>query len=129
MDGDIADIPQILELTNKYNAILLIDDAHATGVIGDKGRGSLSYHKISQRNNIIVTGTLSKAVGAVGGFITAEQSIIDYLRIFSRSNMYSTSLPPSVLASALSAFDFMLTTNIVDQLNNNALYLRTRLKE
>ncbi len=129
MDGDIANLPGIIELTNKYNTLLLIDDAHATGVIGEKGKGSLSHYNITQRDNIIVTGTLSKAVGIVGGFITAKQEIIDYLRIFSRSNMYSTALPPSVLASAKVVFEFMQTSDIVERLNQNASYLRTRLKQ
>lgn len=129
MDGDIANLPGIIELVNKYNVLLLIDDAHATGVIGEKGRGSLSYYGIAQRDNIILTGTLSKAVGIVGGFITAKQEVIDYLRIFSRSNMYSTALPPSVLASAKAVFEFMQTTDIVERLNQNASYLRTRLKQ
>ncbi len=129
MDGDIANLPGIIELVNKYNVLLLIDDAHATGVIGEKGRGSLSHYGITQRDNIIVTGTLSKAVGIVGGFITAKQEIIDYLRIFSRSNMYSTALPPSVLASAKAVFEFMQTTDIVERLNQNASYLRIRLNQ
>ena len=129
MDGDIANLPGIIELVNKYKALLLIDDAHATGVIGEKGRGSLSHHGIAQRDNIIVTGTLSKAVGIVGGFITAKQEVIDYLRIFSRSNMYSTALPPSVLASAKAVFEFMQTSNIVERLNQNVSYLRTRLNQ
>jgi 7-keto-8-aminopelargonate synthetase and related enzymes len=129
MNGDIANLPSIIELTNKYHTLLLIDDAHATGVIGEKGKGSLSYHGISQRNNIIVTGTLSKAIGTVGGFITASQDIINYLRIFARSNMYSTALPPSVLASANSVLEFMQNSNIVELLNENALYLRTRLRQ
>lgn len=129
MDGDIANLPGIVDLVNKYNVLLLVDDAHATGVIGYKGKGSLSYHNITQRDNIIVTGTLSKAVGIVGGFITAKQEIIDYLRIFSRSNMYSTALPPSVLASANAVFEFMQNSDIVERLNANSSYLRTRLKQ
>lgn len=129
MDGDIANLPRILELVNKYNALLLIDDAHATGVIGEKGRGTLSHHNIKQRQNIIVSGTLSKAIGTVGGFITAQQDIIDYLRIYSRSNMYSTSLPPSVLSSSNWVFEHILDTDIVYKLNEKAYYLRNRLKE
>lgn len=129
MDGDIANLPGIIELVNKYKALLLIDDAHATGVIGEKGRGSLSYYGIKQRDNIIVTGTLSKAIGIVGGFVAASREIIDYLRIFSRSNMYSTALPPSVLASAKAVFDFIQYTDIVEKLNENSMYLRMRIKQ
>lgn len=128
MDGDIANIPRILELCKKYNTILLIDDAHATGVIGEKGAGTLSYYGITERNNIIVTGTLSKAVGTIGGYITASQEIIDYLRIYARSNMFSTSLPPSVCAAAIEVFKKMNNSDIVDKLCQNTLYLQNSLR-
>ena len=113
MDGDIANIPAILSLCRKFNALLLIDDAHAIGVIGEKGAGTLSYYNINERENIIVTGTLSKAIGTVGGYITASQEIIDYLSIYARSNMFSTSLPPSVCAGALGVFEEMDRTDVV----------------
>lgn len=128
MDGDIAKLPQILEITRKYDAILLIDDAHATGVIGDKGAGTLSHYGITDRKNIILTGTLSKAIGTVGGYITASQDIIDYLRIYARSNMFSTSLPPSVCAAAIEVIKVMQNTNVVERLKQNAKYLQNRLK-
>lgn len=82
MDGDLANLPELVRLTKKYNALLLIDDAHATGIIGKDGAGTLSHFGIEERDNIIVTGTLSKAIGTVGGFITANQKIIDYLRVY-----------------------------------------------
>lgn len=129
MDGDIANIPEILKVVKKYNALLLIDDAHATGVIGEKGAGTLSHFNIKDHSNIIVTGTLSKAIGCVGGFITAEQKIIDYLRIFARSNMYSTSLPPSVCASAIEIFKYMKSSDAVEQLKDNSIYLRNKLAQ
>lgn len=128
MDGDIADIPAILDVVRKYDALLLIDDAHATGVIGEKGTGTLSHYNIRDKSNIIVTGTLSKAIGLVGGFVTARQDIINYLRIFARSNMYSASLPPNVCASAIEVIKYMKESGAVRQLNENALYLRTLLK-
>ncbi|KGN76429.1 8-amino-7-oxononanoate synthase [Porphyromonas macacae] len=129
MDGDIARLPEIIDVVNKYESILLIDDAHATGVIGHKGSGSLSHYNITDRKNIILTGTLSKAIGAVGGFITASQDIVNYLRIFARSNMYSTALPPSVCASSTEIFKMMASTDVVDRLNRNANYMREKLKE
>ena len=113
MDGDIADIPAILEITKKYNALLLIDDAHATGVIGGDGAGTLSYYDIKERENIIVTGTLSKAIGSIGGFITAKQNIIDYLRVYARINMYSTSLPQSICAASLEVIKEMRNTESI----------------
>ncbi|MDR2914095.1 MAG: pyridoxal phosphate-dependent aminotransferase family protein [Tannerella sp.] len=128
MDGDIANLPVILELVKKYNAILLIDEAHATGVIGEKGAGTLSHYKIKDRENIIVTGTLSKAVGTVGGYITASQEVIDYLRIYARSNMFSTSLPPAICASAIEVFKAMQETDIIEKLRNNTAYLQHKLR-
>lgn len=129
MDGDIAKLPLILETIRKYNAVLLIDEAHATGVIGDNGAGTLSHYGITDRKNIILTGTLSKAIGTVGGYITASQDIIDYLRIYARSNMFSTSLPPSVCAAAIEVIKVMQNTNIVERLKQNAKYLQHKFRD
>ncbi len=129
MDGDIADIPGILKLAKKYNALLLIDEAHSTGVIGEKGKGTLSYHNIEDKSNIILTGTLSKALGSVGGYVCASQEIIDYLRIYARSNLFSTSLPPSVCASALAVLDYMQNSDATERLDKNSEYLRNKLRE
>lgn len=129
MDGDIAKIPEILAVVRKYEAILLIDEAHATGVIGEKGAGTLSHYGITDRKNIILTGTLSKAIGAVGGYITASQEVIDYLRIYARSNMFSTSLPPSICAAAIEVFRVIQETDVVNRLKHNADYLQKRLKD
>lgn len=128
MDGDIAKLPEILPIIRKYNALLLIDEAHATGVIGEKGAGTLSHYGIKDRDNIIVTGTLSKAVGTVGGYITASQDIIDYLRIYARSNMFSTSLPPAVCAGAMKVFHKMDNSDVVEKLRDNTRYLHRALR-
>lgn len=127
MDGDIAKLPEIMEIANKYNTLLLIDDAHATGVIGEKGKGSLSHFNITDRKNIIITGTLSKAIGAVGGFIAADREIINYLRLFARSNMYSTALPPAVCASAIEVFKYIEESDVVETLKYNSNYMRDKL--
>lgn len=129
MDGDIAKIPQILELAKKYEAIVLIDEAHATGVIGEFGAGTLSHYNITGRNNIIITGPLSKAIGTVGGYVTASQNIIDYLRIYARSNMFSTSLPPSVCASAIEVFKALQETDIVERLRMNTNYFIKKMND
>lgn len=128
MDGDIAKLPQIIEIIRKYDAFLLIDEAHALGVIGEKGAGTLSHYKITDRENIILTGTLSKAIGTVGGYITGSQSIIDYLRIYARSNMFSTSLPPSICASAIEVIKVMQRSQVVERLKKNTEYLQSKLK-
>lgn len=128
MDGDIANLPAIIDVVHKHNAILLIDEAHATCVIGEKGAGTLSHFGIKDRKNIIVTGTLSKALGAVGGFIAGDQETINYLRIFARSNMYSTSLPPSVCASVIEVIKYVQTSNVTDILKQKTDYLRNKLR-
>jgi 8-amino-7-oxononanoate synthase len=129
MDGDIANIPALLDVVKRYNAILVIDEAHSTGVIGKNGAGILSYFGIEERENIILTGCLSKALGSVGGYISASKEIIDYLRAYARSNLYSTSLPPSVCASAIEVLNYMKNSDIVEELNAKAEYLRDRLRE
>lgn len=129
MDGDLANLPEMLELTNKYGAVLLIDDAHATGIIGKEGAGTLSHYGIEQRDHIIVTGTLSKAIGTVGGFITANRMIIDYLRVYARSNMYSTSLPQSVCVSAYEVIKEFRKGTYRKTLERNHTYLRTKLRQ
>lgn len=129
MDGDIANIPEMLKIIRKYNCMLLIDEAHATGVIGDKGAGTLSHFNIKPAKDIILTGSLSKALGCIGGYISASQEIIDYLRVYARSNMFSTSLPPGNCASLLAALDVMGSTDVVEQLRYNSEYLRGKLKK
>lgn len=129
MDGDIAPIPSIIEIARKYNAILLIDDAHATGVIGERGEGSLAHFNVSDKENIIVVGSLSKALGGIGGFVSAEKKIIDYLRVYARSSMYSTALPPANCASSIEAIKYMLSSSIVKKLQENCEYLKNKLKE
>ena len=129
MDGDIAKLPEIISIVRKNNALLLIDDAHAVGFIGKKGAGTLSHYNIKDRDNIIVTGTLSKAIGTLGGYITASQDIIDYLRVYARSDIFSTSLPPSVCASAIEVFKNIDNSNVIDKLTENTLYMKNALTE
>lgn len=129
MDGNVANLRALIEVAQKYNALLLIDDAHATGVIGEHGAGSLSYLGIKERDNIIVTGTLSKALGSIGGFITAKQEIIDYLRVYARSNMYSTSLPQNVCVSALEVLKEVRNTDILKTLKEKSDYVRNGLRK
>lgn len=129
MDGDIANIPELLKVVKRYNALLLIDEAHSTGVIGEGGRGTLSYYNITDRDNIILSGTLSKALGAMGGYVSADKMVVDYLRSYARGCLYSTSLPPAVCASALASIDYMTKTDVVERLQENAAYMRCKLRE
>ncbi len=102
MDGDIAPLPEILELTRRYEGWLLVDDAHATGVLGSEGRGSLEHFGISPEG-ILQMGTLSKALGSLGGFIAGPREVIEVLKNKARSFIYTTSLPPACAAAALAA--------------------------
>jgi len=97
MDGDIASLPDIVHLCEKYNAFLMIDDAHATGVLGKTGRGGLEHFSIKNNERIIQMGTLSKAAGCFGAFVAGSGDLIDLLISRSRSFMYSTSLPPAIV--------------------------------
>lgn len=100
MDGDIAPIPELCEIAKRYGALLLIDDAHATGVLGQNGSGSLSHYGIPWEEHIILMGTLSKAIGCQGGFVCATKSVIEYLINYCRSFIYSTGISPWIAAMA-----------------------------
>lgn len=104
MDGDIARLPEILPLCRKYGARLMIDEAHATGVIGAHGRGTPEHHGLEGQIDI-VAGTLSKALGGVGGFVAGPKEVVHYLRFFARSYMFSTALPPATAASLIAAVE------------------------
>ncbi len=106
MDGDIIDLNDINMLCNQYKALLYIDDAHATGVIGG-GKGSLKHFQLSANEHIIQMGTFSKALGSVGGFIVATKTIIDYLINTSRSLIYSTALSVADVAASIASLDYI----------------------
>jgi 8-amino-7-oxononanoate synthase len=106
MDGNIAPLPGIVELAERYDAFVMVDDAHATGVLGKDGRGSAEHFDLKGRIDIQM-GTLSKAVGAEGGYIAGSQSLIEYLLNKARPFIFSTALPAGVAASALAAIDII----------------------
>jgi 8-amino-7-oxononanoate synthase len=124
MDGDIADIYNINKLCDKYNAVLYIDDAHATGVLGN-GKGALAHFNIAPDSKIVQMGTYSKALGSAGGFIAAPGSIIDYLFNTARPLIYSTALPASAAAAALAAIGYIEThPEIITGLRENIIACR-----
>jgi glycine C-acetyltransferase/8-amino-7-oxononanoate synthase len=94
MEGDIAPLDKIIEISKKYDAVVIVDDAHATGIIGEEGRGSLNYFNLMPDSNIIQMGTLSKAVGSYGAFICGSRILIDYLVNTMRSVIFTTGLSP-----------------------------------
>lgn len=136
MDGDIAPLPELAELADKYNCCLIIDDAHATGVIGKTGKGTVEYYK--DKTGIDLTehvdlqiGTLSKALASEGGFVTGKQIYIDYLINKSRPFIFSTALSPSTLASANTALNLLKKNSdeYLNNLNNNTKLMRKLLKD
>jgi len=106
MDGDIGPLPQLCDLAEKYGAIMMVDDAHASGVLGRNGRGTIDHFNVHGRVDIQV-GTLSKAIGALGGYVCGSRDLIDFLYHRARPFLFSTSHPPSVAATCIAAFDVL----------------------
>ncbi len=129
MDGDIALLDQICDLADAYDALVMVDECHATGFIGKTGRGTHEYHNVMGRVDII-TGTLGKSLGgAMGGFTTGPKEIIDLLRQRSRPYLFSNSLAPSIVGASIAVFDMLSeTTELRDRLMENTTYLRSQLE-
>ena len=106
MDGDIGPLPGLCDLAEKYGAIMMVDDAHASGVLGRNGRGTIDHFKVHGRVDIQV-GTLSKAIGALGGYVCGTRDLIDLLYHRARPFLFSTSHPPSVAATCIAAFEVL----------------------
>jgi glycine C-acetyltransferase len=106
MDGDIAPLPALVELGERYGAILMVDDAHSSGVLGKNGRGTVDHFNLHGRVDIQV-GTLSKAIGSLGGYVCGSRNLIDFLYHRARPFLFSTSHPPAVAASCLAAFQVL----------------------
>jgi glycine C-acetyltransferase len=106
MDGDIGPVDKLGALAEKYGAIMMVDDAHASGVLGQNGRGSVDHFGMHGRVDVQV-GTLSKAIGALGGYVCGSRDLIDYLYHRARPFLFSTSHPPSVAATCIAAFDIL----------------------
>src|SRR5690349_11061960 len=106
MDGDIGPLPALCDLAEKYGAIMMIDDAHSSGVLGRNGRGTIDHFHVHGRVDVQV-GTLSKAIGALGGYVCGSKDLIDYLYHRARPFLFSTSHPPSVAATCITAFEVL----------------------
>ncbi|MFC0188817.1 glycine C-acetyltransferase [Fictibacillus aquaticus] len=107
MDGNIAPLPKIVELAEKYDALVMVDDAHASGVLGENGRGTIDHFNLNGRVHIQV-GTLSKAIGVLGGYIASTETLRNYLIHKGRPFLFSTSHPPAVIAASSAAVDVLL---------------------
>src|SRR3990167_559142 len=130
MDGDIAPLPEVVDLAKKYGAMLMVDEAHSIGVLGKTGRGVTEHFGIPPRDIPILMGTLSKAFGSIGGYIAGTKNLIDYLRITARSYIFSTALPPAASAVTLEAIHLISENpHIVRSLKNNTTYLIENLRK
>ncbi|HEX4311247.1 MAG TPA: glycine C-acetyltransferase [Acidobacteriaceae bacterium] len=127
MDGDIGPVDKLADLAERYGAIMMVDDAHASGVLGRNGRGSIDHFHCHGRVDIQV-GTLSKAIGAIGGYVCGSRDLIDFLYHRARPFLFSTSHPPSVTATCIAAFDLLESEpERIDRLWANTRYFKTEL--
>lgn len=129
MDGDIAPLPEIVKLKDKYGAILMVDDAHSSGVLGKNGRGTVDHFDLHGKVEIQI-GTLSKAIGVLGGYIAGSQNLVNWLINRCRPFLFSSSHPLSVTAACYKAFDILLDEpERIEKLWENAKYFKEGLKK
>ena len=127
MDGDIGPVGELAALAEKYGAIMMVDDAHASGVLGRNGRGSVDHFNVHGKVDVQV-GTLSKAIGALGGYVCGSRDLIDFLYHRARPFLFSTSHPPSVAATCIAAFDILENEpERIERLWDNTDYLKQQL--
>jgi glycine C-acetyltransferase len=128
MDGDIAPLPEIVALAEEYGAFVMVDDAHASGVLGKNGRGSVSHFGLDGRVALQI-GTLSKGIGALGGYVACSQDMRDFLLQRARPVLFSTSHPPSVVATCIAALDILEEDNsLVKRLWENTVFFKRGLE-
>ena len=130
MDGDIAPLPELCDLAEKYNCIMMVDDAHSSGVLGQRGRGTVDHLHCHGRVQIQV-GTLSKAIGAMGGYVCGSRDLIDFLYLRARPFLFSTSHPPATAAACQAAFTLLDSgegERLVKKLWANTKYFKRELK-
>ncbi len=129
MDGDIAPLPQIVELAEQYNAIVMVDDAHGEGVLGEGGRGIVDHFGLHGRVDLEI-GTLSKAFGVVGGYVAGKALIVEYLRQQARPFLFSSATTPPDTAACIAAVDILeRSTELVDRLWENTRYFKSKMRE
>ncbi|MDO6353839.1 glycine C-acetyltransferase [Caloramator sp. CAR-1] len=127
MDGDIARLPEIVEIAEEFDAFVYVDDAHASGVLGKNGSGSISHFGLYGRVDVQV-GTLSKAIGVVGGYVAGSKELIDWLKHRGRPFLFSTAMTPGAAAAALKAIEILSeSSELVDRLWDNAKYFKEKL--
>jgi glycine C-acetyltransferase len=129
MDGDVAPLPEIMDLADRYEAFVMVDDAHASGVMGPNGRGTPAHFGLTDRVQLQI-GTLSKAIAAIGGYVAGTKALTDYLTSVARPFTFSSSHPPSVTATCLAALDVLEGEPArIEALWDNARYFKEGLKK
>ena len=127
MDGDIAPLPQVVELAERYGSIMMLDDAHSSGVLGRNGRGTVDHYGLHGRVDIQV-GTLSKAIGSLGGYVCGSRALIEYLYHRARPFLFSTSHPPAVAACCIAAFEVLeREPQLIERLWQNTRFFKSGL--
>ena len=129
MDGDIAKISEIVELAEKYGCLTYVDDAHSSGVLGKSGQGSAHHFGLSDRVDVQI-GTLSKAIGVVGGYVAGRRNLVDWLNHRGRPFLFSTAAPPAVAAACIEAINILSeSTELTDRMWDNANHFKKKLNE
>lgn len=129
MDGDIAPLPQLVEVAERYNAMVMVDDAHGEGVLGEGGRGAVDHFHMHGRVDVEI-GTLSKAFGVVGGFVAGRKVIVDHLRQKGRPFLFSSAVPPADVAACIEALNILESSDdLVKRLWSNTRYFKERMRQ
>jgi glycine C-acetyltransferase len=129
MDGDLAPLPALCDLAEEFGCIMMVDDAHASGVFGKNGRGTIDHFGMHGRVDLQV-GTLSKAIGALGGYVAGSRTLIEFLYHRARPFLFSTSHPPSVVATCIAALEVLQDEpHLIDQLWDNTRYFQQGLRQ
>lgn len=129
MEGDIAPVPEIVKVAKKHGARVMVDDAHATGVLGEHGHGTMEHFGLTSKDVDLVVGTCSKSFASVGGFVAGDEDVIHYIQHISRSMIFSASLPPASVASISKAIDIIeQEPRRIKKLWDNSAYLMKRFK-
>jgi glycine C-acetyltransferase len=128
MDGDVAPLPALCELAEEFGCIMMVDDAHASGVFGENGRGTVDHFDVHGKVHVQV-GTLSKALGVLGGYVAGSRALVEFLQRRARPFLFSTSHPPAVAAAAAAAIEVLLEEpELIDRLWSNTRFFKTGMK-
>lgn len=129
MDGDICKLPELIKLKNKYNALLMVDEAHSIGTIGENGRGVTSYYNIDPKEVDVLMGTLSKSLNSCGGYIAGSKRFIHYLRYNSPGFIFSVGITPANAAAAYASLEICeREEHLFERLKKNSTYFLSKLK-